>query len=68
MMRLMLILMVATGVCACKPMQSGMANRSGDTRNGVGYCPVPCGNSLTESGALALVQYDLDAVVRSAPF
>ena len=68
MMRLMLILMVATGVCACTPVRAGMAKLPGDTSNLVGYCLFECGKGLTESSTLALVQYDLDEVVRSAPF
>ena len=68
MMRLMLILMVATGACACTSVRPGMANLSGDTSNLFGYCLIECGKGLAGSSTVALVQYDLDEVVRSAPF
>jgi hypothetical protein len=68
MMRLMLILMVATGVCACTSARSGMANLPGDTSDAFAVCQVACGKRLTESDAPAFVQHDFDAVARSAPF
>lgn len=68
MMRLMLVLMIATGVCACAPVRSGMANLPGDTSDAFAVCQVACGKRLTESDAPAFVQYDLDAIMRSAPF
>jgi hypothetical protein len=67
-MRLMLILMVATGVCACTSVRSGMVNLPGDTSDAFAVCQVACGKRLTESDALALGHHDFDAVVRSAPF
>ena len=64
----MLVLMVATGVCACAPVRSGTANSTGDTSDGFADCRVACGKRLTEFDAPVSVQFDLDALARSAPF
>jgi hypothetical protein len=68
MVRLMLVLMVATGVCACAPVRSGMANQPGDTSDGFAVCEVACGKRATEFDAPVPVQFDFDALARSAPF
>lgn len=68
MIRLMLVLMVATGVCGCTSVRTGIADISGNTSDAFAFCQVTCEKSLSESDALTFVRYDLDAVVRDAPF
>ena len=68
MMRLMPVLMLAVAVCACTPVLSGMGNIAVERSDTISFCSIECDNVVTDVDSIFPGKYELDGLMRSAPF